>query len=147
MANTHTKDKEQQRFGTESHMDKAKDAAGEALDKAKDAAKEAATSVGQMVDKATEKIGEKADDAAAYVGGGIKSMGENIREKGPQEGILGGAASGVASAMEQTGKYLEKEGLTGMTEDVTELIKRNPVAAVLVGVAVGYLLGRALSRS
>jgi hypothetical protein len=34
-----------------------------------------------------------------------------------------------------------------MGEDLTNLIRRNPLPAVLVGIGIGYLLARATSRS
>jgi hypothetical protein len=58
--------------------------------------------------------------------------------------MLGSAASRVADTLESGGKYLEQEGLTGMAGDVTNLIKRHPVPALLIAVAVGVLIARAI---
>ena len=50
--------------------------------------------------------------------------------------------------LENTGKYLEEEGLSGIASDVTALIKRNPIPALFIGIGVGFLLARACtSRS
>jgi hypothetical protein len=46
--------------------------------------------------------------------------------------------------MEQAGHYVEEKGLSGMTGDLGNLIKNHPIPAVLIGIGVGYLLGRAL---
>ena len=56
--------------------------------------------------------------------------------------MLGSAASGVASALDRTGDYLQDQGLSGMGGDFTNLIRRNPIPALLIGVAVGFLLAR-----
>jgi hypothetical protein len=57
--------------------------------------------------------------------------------------MLGSATSGVADALESGGRYLEEQGLSGLADDFTGTIKRNPIPAMLVAVAVGFLLARA----
>jgi hypothetical protein len=120
--------------------EKAKDVAGQAVDKAKDAA----ASVGGMVSDTAKNVGRKADDLTSQAGTGIKNFGDTIREHAPQGGMLGDAAKTVASTTKQVGSYLEEEGLSGMFEDMTNLIKRNPIPAILVGVGLGVLIGRVM---
>jgi hypothetical protein len=52
----------------------------------------------------------------------------------------------VASALDSSGRYLEEQGLSGMAEDVTNLIRRNPIPAMLIGVGLGFLLARLTRR-
>jgi hypothetical protein len=73
----------------------------------------------------------------------MSSLGGTIREKGPQSGFLGSAASGVASAMETGGNYLQEHGLGDMCSDLTSVVRRYPFQALLVGFGVGYLFARA----
>jgi hypothetical protein len=120
--------------------DKAKNAAGTVVDKAKDAASSVAETAGNIA----STVGKKAEQATEAVGGGMRSFGETIREHGPSSGILGGATSTVAGALEGAGGYLEHEGLSGMGRDVTNLLRRYPFAALAVGVCVGYMMARAL---
>jgi ElaB/YqjD/DUF883 family membrane-anchored ribosome-binding protein len=120
--------------------DKAKDVAAQAMDKAKDAA----SSVGEMAYNAASTVGRKADDFTSAAGSSIKQFGDTIREHTPREGVLGEASKTVANTTKQVGRYLEEEGLSGMMEDVTSLIKRNPIPAILVGVGLGVLIGRTL---
>jgi ElaB/YqjD/DUF883 family membrane-anchored ribosome-binding protein len=131
-------------------MDKARDTAGHAMDKAKDVAsqavdkaKDAASSVGEMVGNTASNVGRKADDLASSAGTSIKNFGDTIREHAPQ-GMLGDAAKTVAGTTKQVGRYLEEEGLSGMFDDVTNLIKRNPIPAILVGLGLGVLIGRVM---
>jgi len=112
-------------------MDKAKQAAGTVADKARDVA---------------SNIGQKAENATEAVGSGMQSLAGTIRDRGPQGGFLGGAASSVAGALDSSGRYLEEQGLSGMAEDVTNLIRRNPIPAMLVGIGLGFLLAR-MTRS
>jgi len=138
MANTTTR-KEEERFGTANpagdKLNKAQQAGNEAADKAKDALK--ATG---------EAVSEAADAGAAQVGSGLKSLAGTVRQQGPHEGMLGDATTAVAKSLEQGGKYLQKEGVSGMAEDISEMIRRNPIPAVLVGVGIGFMLAQ-LTRS
>jgi len=120
--------------------DKAKDTAGTAYDKAKDMAGQAGDALGS----AASTVGKRAEDATASAGSGMQSLAGTVRDQGPQSGMLGQATRGVASALEQGGKYLEDKNLSGMADDLTGLIKNNPIPALLIGVGVGFLLGRAI---
>jgi len=131
--------------------DKAKDTASSAVDKAKDLAsqagdkmKQGAAAVGNAVSDAASNAGKKADDWTSSAGVGIKHLGETIEERGPREGMLGSATRAVASTLEDTGKYIEEEGLSGMMDDVTNVVRRHPLPAVLVGIGIGFLIGRTL---
>jgi len=120
----------------------AKEQAGQAIDKVKDAASHA----GEAISSAASAVGQKAEDAVGAVGGGIQNLAGQVRDTGPREGMLGTATRTVADTLEGTGKYLEDKNLHGMVDDVTGLIKRNPVPAVLLAVGFGFLVGRALSN-
>jgi hypothetical protein len=133
-----------------STMDKAKDAASSAYDKAKDAganvAEKAKDMASGLVDKAkgaAGDIGKRAEDATHAVGSGMQSFAGTLRENLPKEGVLGSASGSVARSLEAGGKYLETEGLSGIAEDMTNLIRRNPIPALLVGIGLGFLLARA----
>jgi len=104
--------------------------------------KEMASTAGHAVGNAATAVGHKAEDAVGSVGRGMESLGEKVREKGPDHGVLGKAAGAVAGALETSGKYLEDKNISGMAEDFTDLIKRNPIPALLIGVGLGFLLAR-----
>ncbi len=123
-----------------SMQDRAKDFAGEALQKAKDAA----GPLTQKAGEAASMVGRKVDDATSAVGASVSSFADRLRSSAPQEGMLGQAAQGVADTLKQGGRYLQEGGLSGMVEDVGDLIRRNPVPAVLIGLGLGFLIGRML---
>jgi len=77
----------------------------------------------------------------------MQSLASTMRENLPREGVLGNAASTVVGGLESTGRYLEREGLQGIGEDLTGLIRRNPVPAMLVGIGLGFLLARITTPS
>jgi len=133
--------------------DRAKEMAASLGEKAKEAtsavahkAENAAATVGQKADDAASYVGHKAEDATTAVGGGLKSLGSSLREKAPHEGMIGDASSAVANTLERTGSYLQEEGLRGIADDMTNLIRRNPIPALFIGIGVGFLLARALSH-
>jgi len=111
--------------------DKAKDFASHSADRAKDFGKSAVTA---------------ADSATARVGSGVESMADKLRDSAPREGVMHNAAGKVADTLEKSGRYLQEEGLTGIADDLTGVIKRNPIPAVLVGIGIGYLIAHALRR-
>jgi len=130
---------------------KAKDAASTLVDKSKDAAgafagkaKEAAHSLGEMATEAAHVAGRKADELVGDAGAGMKKLGETIAEKAPRQGVLGAASQSFAKSVREGGEYIEHARLSGMAEDLTEIIRRNPFPSILVGIGLGFLLGRAL---
>jgi len=113
----------------------------------KNKAQDVASTVTDKAKQAASALSQKAEDATHAVGSGLRSMAGTLRDKGPSEGVMGGASSSIASGLESSARYLQDEGLKGIAEDVTSLIRRNPMPAMLVGVGLGYFLARATSRS
>ena len=119
---------------------KAQDLAHKAGEKAQDLAHAA----GQKVQDAAHAAGQKAEDATASLGSGMKTAAEKVRENAPHEGMLGRGAEAVASTLDRGGDYLREKNLHGMADDMAEMIKRNPIPALLLGIGLGFLLGRTL---
>jgi hypothetical protein len=120
------------------------------MDKAKEVAssvKDAASSVAHTIGDAGAAVGEKANEATSAVGSGMESVAGTIRHTMPRDGTLGTASASVAESLESGGRYLQEQGLGGMATDVTNLIRRNPIPAVLVGVGIGFLLAQVAARS
>jgi hypothetical protein len=89
-------------------------------------------------------VGQKAEQATRAVGAGMESLGDAIHQHEPKDGVLHNAGEAVAAKLDSGGQYLETKGLQGVGEDLTSLIRRNPVPALLIGVGVGFLLARML---
>jgi hypothetical protein len=112
----------------------------------KSKASEAASSMADKAKQAASDAGHRVEDATHAVGSGMKSVAETIRDKGPREGVAGAATSSVAGYLESGGNYLEQQGVKGMAEDVTNLVRRNPMAALLCGLGLGFILARVTAR-
>lgn len=107
------------------------------------AIRDAATALGQGAEDLASSITSKADDVAAATGRKIESVADQIRSHTPDSGILGTASNKLADSLEYGGMYLKDQGVSGMTADVTKLIRSNPITSLIVGVGVGILLARA----
>lgn len=166
MANPTGQDlKNEAQSAVEQAADKAKDVASTVADRAQDAASAARDKAGDLASAAREKAGDlaaaardkahdlasaagrRAEGATAAVGSGMRSLAGTLRDAGPREGMLGSAKSAAADALERTGRYVQEEGLGGMAGDLSELIRRNPIPALLLGIGFGFLLARLTSRS
>jgi len=127
-----------QRKSTETYASEAKEKGKEVMDKAKDVASsvaerasDMASNVAEGARKVGENIGERAQDAVQAVRSGIQQAGETIREYVPSRAQM-------EDAWDST-----KQGLGNLGEDFTGMVRRNPVPALLVAAAIGFLLARA----
>jgi len=137
-AETENRPKNEGNFG-----DRAKELTGAAAEKVKDAAASATQKAGEFA----ANVGHKAQDATSAVGSGMQSLAGTIRDKAPQSGVIGNVSTSVAEGLESGGRYLEEQGLNGIGDDLTNLVRRNPVPALLLGIGLGYLLAQATRRS
>jgi ElaB/YqjD/DUF883 family membrane-anchored ribosome-binding protein len=117
-------------------------AASQAGEKVQQATSAAMSKAQELASTATKRV----DEATAALGERVRSAGGALRERGPREGMLGSATGAVAESLENTGRYIQEEGILGMAEDITELIRRNPIPAVMVGVGIGFLLAKMTRR-
>jgi ABC-type transporter Mla subunit MlaD len=119
--------------------EKARETASDVGQKASDAA----ANVGQKATDMAANVGHKAEDATSAVGHSMKSLAGTIRENAPHGGMIGSASSNVAQTLERGGRYLEEQGLKGIGTDLTDMVRRNPIPALLLGIGLGFLLARA----
>lgn len=144
-----TQNKERNSMGTGSGTSTGSaiaESAKDAASKTGEAIKDAASSVAHKASDAGSYVAHKAEDATAAVGGGMTSLAETIREKGPHDGMLGNASSAVANTLESAGRELQEHGLSGIADDITNTVRRHPVPAVLIGIGLGFLLARVFAK-
>lgn len=124
-------------------VEKGKQGMQQAVDKGREMAHTAAEKAKEM----GTAVRDRADSGVSSVGSSIRSAADTIREHSPEGGMLGSAASQFSNTLENTGRYLEEKGVSGAAEDLTTLIRRNPVPAVLIGIGLGILLGQFMTSS
>jgi hypothetical protein len=129
---------------TASHMaTEAKHKVQETATAVSDKAKETANTLTDKAKETASNLGHKAEDAVAGVGGQMQSLAGTIRENAPHEGIMGSAASTMASGLESGGRYLKEHDFQAMTNDMAHLIRQYPIQSLLIGFGVGFLFARA----
>lgn len=121
------------------------DAGRSAATAAQQAVGGATSTAGQALSSATRSATQAADSAASRAGERVESLAGTVREYGPHGGVFGSATEGVAQGLERGGQYLQEEGVTGLAGDLTEMIKRNPIPALLFGIGLGFVLARLTS--
>lgn len=133
--------------------DKAKETAASVGEMASDAAtavgamaSKAACDAGSMASQAAYDVGKKADNLAASAGAGIHQWGESLGNNAPHGSVLGSASQAVAQSVKDGGDYLEHAKLSGITEDLAHVVRRNPIPAVLIAVGLGWFVARTLRR-
>ena len=70
------------------------------------------------------------------------SLAGVIRDHAPHDGAIATAATTVAGGLESASTYLKEKDYENLATDLTALVRRYPVQALLVGVGLGYLLAR-----
>ncbi|MFL5342886.1 MAG: hypothetical protein ACJ8F7_22355, partial [Gemmataceae bacterium] len=128
--------------------DKAQDMMGKVTDRAQDIASKVSDRAQDVANRArdmAQNAGQKAEDVTHRAGSAMESLGQTIRDRGPHEGTLGQVAGKAAENLSSAGHYLQEEGLQGIAEDLTDMVRRNPIPALLIGIGIGFLIARATS--
>jgi len=112
-----------------------------------DRARELGGSAAEQARHYAQAARDQAEAGAAALGSGMRNLADTLRQRAPHEGMMGTAASGLADSLERGSHYLEQEGINGLAEDLSTLVRRNPLPAVLIGVGVGFLFAQMFSRS
>ena len=118
------------------------EAASRAVTTAGEMASEAGRAVGSMTSQAACDVGRKADDLTASAGAGIKGLGDRLSHIAPHSGMVGNASQAVAKSVHDGGQYMQDAKLSGMVEDVAQMIRRNPFPAVFIAIGLGWFVAR-----
>jgi ElaB/YqjD/DUF883 family membrane-anchored ribosome-binding protein len=108
--------------------------AGEIADTVRQKASQAGTEVAAKTDAALESTGERLGDLA-----------DTVRANAPS-GTVGQVAHRAADAIEQSGEYLQQHTTSDIISDLTDLVRRRPIASILVAAGIGYLFMRSRRR-
>lgn len=106
----------------------------------------AASAVGDMASHAACEIGKEADVLAARAGVGIQEMGDRLSRSTPQSGFVGTASQSFARTVKDGGEYVQNARLSGMSEDLATLVRRNPIPAICLALGLGWIVGRKLGN-
>lgn len=109
----------------------------EMADQASEKIQNAGNTVSERTDKAISSVGEKVTGFADTIRGNIDTQAG---------GKLNRAAKSVADKLESGGQYLSENGLNEISRDLTAVIKSNPIGSLCVGLGLGFLVGRSMSK-
>jgi len=76
----------------------------------------------------------------------MASLGHTVRDNLPHDGMVGQAADAVAGSLESGGRYLQQHSPADMWNDVTDLVRKNPMTCLMIGLGFGFLLARLVKR-
>ena len=118
--------------------------AKEAVANVGEMARHATSAVGAMASHAASGVSREADDLTANAGAYIEGVGERLSKNVPHAGMFGNASQSVAGAVKESGEYLQGAKLSGLSEDIAHLIRRNPIPTILIAIGLGCYLGHKL---
>lgn len=121
--------------------DQVQDAKDQAQEKAQEAKAKASdqvrTQVAQRSTQAGEQIGQQASD--------IRAVGDQLREQGKDGPAK--LADQAADRAEQVGSYLRDKDADTILHDVEDFARKQPMAVIAGGLALGFAASRFLRAS
>ena len=101
----------------------------------------------QEVDRRLQEYSAKRAGVAATVTSAAQDVASRVAETAgtaatKAQEMAGSAATAVSDTVAGVGTYVQDKGLQGLSGDLTALIRRYPVPALLIGLGIGFVLGR-----
>lgn len=115
--------------------------AGQAQERAREAGWQARERAREQVDQRSTQAGERVDSTASD----IRSVAVQLRGQGKDQPAR--LAEQAADHAERLGGYLKRADADGLLRDVEDFGRRQPMAVVLGGLALGFAASRFLKAS
>jgi hypothetical protein len=112
----------------------------EAAESLRDKAEHFASNVKDKASELGSTVADRANSAVNTVGERISDVAGALRDKAPSS--LAPYADRAADTLERAGSYLQHSDFGDFFDDVSGIIRRHPVPAMLTGVALGFILAR-----
>jgi uncharacterized protein YjbJ (UPF0337 family) len=106
----------------------------------------------QEVDRRLQEYSAQSAGVAATVTTAAQDVASRVTETAgtaaaKAQEMAGAAATTVTDTVAGAGTYLQEKGVQGLSGDLTGLIRRYPVPALLIGLGIGFVLGRSLGKA
>jgi hypothetical protein len=85
------------------------------------------------------------EGASATLSEGLTTAAGRLRAGVPGDDLVGSAVGSVADRLEAAATFLRDHDLRSIVADAGGLVRRRPIQASILGLGLGYLLGRGLS--
>ena len=102
--------------------------------------------IAERLHRAGSRIAETADDGLSAVGAKMQGIAASIKSEASPEGTVGSTVRAVAEGIESGGSYLVEKDLSAIAKDAGEVVRRNPITALCIGLGLGFFVGQALTR-
>jgi ElaB/YqjD/DUF883 family membrane-anchored ribosome-binding protein len=112
-----------------------------AQEKVKEGARQAQSRAREQIDQRSTQAGEQVSATAQA----LRSTGQHLREQG--QDTQARAADRIADQADRMGSYLTECNADRLLEDVEDFGRRQPMAVVGIGIAVGFAASRFLKAS
>jgi ElaB/YqjD/DUF883 family membrane-anchored ribosome-binding protein len=99
-----------------------------------------ASTVKDKASQLSSSAADKANTAITSMGEKMSNVGHTLREKAPT------SLQSYAESIERAGQYLQRQDLSDFVEDLSGIIRRHPMPAMMTGIALGFLLSRTAKR-
>ena len=106
----------------------------------------AVSAVENMASQTAENFSDDADYLASSAGRGVQRIGEQLSRVAPDSGIVGVVSQSVVRTITEGGEYFEGSKLSGLRQDLTKVISRNPIPTILISIGLGWIASRMLRR-
>ena len=128
-----------------SATDQAKEKAQQATEQVRGAAEQGAQQARVRVRDQVDQRSTQAGQQAATAADAIRQASSHLREQGSSAPAR--ALDSAASQVEKAGNWLQQSDGDQILHDVEDLARRNPLAVVAGGIAIGFSLSRLLKAS
>jgi hypothetical protein len=122
-------------------QDRVEDVKAQAQEKVQQASGQVQDRVREQVDQRSTQAGER----VASTAGDVRSVGEELRRQGKDQPAR--IADQAADRAERLGNYLQESDADRILRDVEDFGRRQPMAMVLGGLALGLVASRFLKAS
>ena len=126
---------------TDSAKQQVQDKAETAQEKIKDGAQQAQSRAREQIDQRSSQAGEQVSTTAQA----LRSTGQHLREQG--QDAQAKAADRVADHADRVGSYLTESNADRLLGDAEDFGRRQPMAVVGIGIALGFAASRLLKAS
>jgi ElaB/YqjD/DUF883 family membrane-anchored ribosome-binding protein len=97
----------------------------------------------------SEKAASAGDQARLSTAKGLDAAAEAVRDY--EDTLPGGErverfTRAAADGLESTASYLRRHDLSRMAGDLTTMVRENPLPSVVAAAAIGFIVGRVLTR-
>ena len=131
-------------YGYETETTKLAEQAAEVAKKAKESVSEAAKTMKSKTDEFGRTAVNKLEDQRRSAAGALHETASSLHENAGRLPNGPDMANSAAEKVDAVAGYLDRHDTKQMVADLEGVVKKNPLPALLIAGAVGFLIGRTI---